>query len=298
MNDRSRCRGVRAVTVMFAAAGLLLTWGCQRPAEPTKAKAATGATQPTPLANHETPAPGDNGQTREAVGQPERGPDASAPWRPAGAKVTPLGPNIALGVAGDRRWVEIQATVCLTAGYLEHLLSRDEAGKQHESILSTSIDASHIHAALIAAGAKPGKPVQFLNDKGEPDFRPPTGDRIRITLHYKDKSGHIVSVPAQRWVRNVKTKKELDQDWVFAGSFFFQPEGAEKPIYAANDGRVITTANFPSALLDLPMRSEEGDPQAGLEFEANTELIPPRETPVTVVLEVVKPADASPPADS
>jgi hypothetical protein len=204
--------------------------------------------------------------------------------------VTPLGPNIALGIAGDRRWVEIQAKVCLTVGYLEHLLSRDEAAKQHESILSTSIDASHIHAALIAAGAQPGRPVQYVNAQGQEEFRPPTGDRIRVTVHYQDASGRFVSLPAQRWVRNARTGKELDLDWVFAGSFFYKPEDSDTLLYAANDGRIITTANFPSALLDLPIRSAEGDPQAGLDFEANTELIPPRDTPVTVVLEVLEPS--------
>ncbi|MCS6976662.1 MAG: YdjY domain-containing protein [Gemmatales bacterium] len=295
MTRASTGRELLAIGLAFAVAVALLSSSCQRPQEPTKnaLKSTTPAVESKQNKTDSQDIP-----SKPPSKEPGRGPDDSAPWRPAGAKVTPLGPNLALGVAGDRRWVEIQATVCLTAGYLEHLLSRDEAGKQHESILSTSIDASHIHAALIAAGAKPGKPVQFLNEKGEPEFRPPSGDRIRITLHYRDKDGKIVSVPAQRWVRNVKTKKELDQDWVFAGSFFFQPEGVEKPIYAANDGRVITTANFPSALLDLPMRSEEGDPQAGLEFEANTELIPPRDTPVTVVLEVIKPDESPEKGDS
>lgn len=283
MTAAYKCRCLKLLAMTLA---LSLAWaGCQRSSpsgfmmgQPTGASAGAGSDK---ASSNDKPS-AKNGPMAE------RGPDANAPWRPAGAKVTPLGPNIALGVAGDRRWVEIQATVCLTAGYLEHLLSRDEAGKQHESILSTSIDASLIHAGLIAAGARPGKPAQFVNDKGEPDFRPPTGDRIRITLHYKDEHGQVVSVPAQRWVRNTRTKKELDLDWVFAGSYLYQPEGVEKPIYAANDGRVITTANFPSALLDLPMQSKEGDPQGGLEFEANTELIPPRDTPVTVVLEVIK----------
>jgi hypothetical protein len=221
------------------------------------------------------------GAGASAVAQP-------ATWPPEGAKVTRLGPNIAFGQLGDRRWVELDAKVCLQMGYLEHLLSRDEAGKQHESVLSLSIDASHIHSALLAAGAQPGKPVQFLNEKGDPEFKPPSGDRIRITLYYKDAEGRLVSIPAQKWVRNTKTKKPLELDWVFAGSYFFKPPGGDQEFYAANDGRVITTANFTTALLDLPIRSTEGDPQGGLEFEANTELIPPRDTPVKVVLEVIK----------
>jgi hypothetical protein len=39
------------------------------------------------------------------------------------------------------------------------------------------------------------------------------------------------------------------------------------------------------ALLDLPIRSDEGDPKEGLAYEANKELIPPEGTKVTVILE-------------
>jgi len=251
------------------------------------------ATSSTSKANGETGGPGPSATTSNGASDTSQGAGASAVaqpavWPPKGAKVTRLGPNISFGQLGDRRWVELDAKVCLQMGYLEHLLSRDEAGKQHESVLSLSIDASHIHSALLAAGAKPGRPVQFFNEKGDPEFKPPSGDRIRITLYYKDAEGRLVSIPAQKWVRNTRTKKPLELDWVFAGSYFFKPPGGDQEFYAANDGRVITTANFTTALLDLPIRSSEGDPQGGLEFEANSELIPPRDTPVKVVLEVIK----------
>jgi hypothetical protein len=38
----------------------------------------------------------------------------------------------------------------------------------------------------------------------------------------------------------------------------------------------------------LPIKSEEGDPQAGLDFEANMDLIPELGTKVTVILERVE----------
>jgi hypothetical protein len=227
-------------------------------------------------------------QTKPASTLPAETPTEGSPWPPAGAKVSRLAPNIYLGIAGERRWVEVHAKVCLERGYLEHLLSRDEASKHHESVLSASFDAFFLDGALKAAGAKPGKPVQFFNKEGKPDFKPPSGDKIKITLRYKNKDGKEVQVPAQRWVRNTKTKKELDLDWVFAGSTFFLDPDGKPTVYGANDGRVITTSNFISSLLDLPVMSAEGDPQEGLEWEANTELIPPRETPVIVVLEVKK----------
>jgi hypothetical protein len=147
----------------------------------------------------------------------------------------------------------------------------------HESILTASFDASHLHAGLLATGAKQGRPVQFYNAEGKPDFKPPTGDRIRITLRYTDPSGKEVIVPAQRWIRNTRTKEPLKEDWVFAGSFLdtTRQDRSGRPLYGANiDGRVICTSNFTNAVLDLPFKSEEGNPQGGLDYEANGEFLP------------------------
>lgn len=200
-----------------------------------------------------------------------------------------LGQNVLFEIAGDQRRVLIEATVCLREGYLEHLLSRTEAGKQHESILTAEFDAEVVHTALLAAQAKAGRPVQFYNERQEPDFKPPTGDKIKVTLEYKQQ-GKTITIPAQRWVRETKTKRELTHDWVFAGSRFFDHSDPQKPpIYGANDGRVICLSNFTTAMLDLPIASADSDPRdGGLLFEANTPLIPPLETKVTVILEPKK----------
>jgi hypothetical protein len=186
---------------------------------------------------------------------------------------------------GSARRVLVRAEVCLTRGYLEHLLSIKAAGKAHESILEGDFDARHIHAALLAAGATPGRPAQFLNARREPEFKPPSGETIQVLLQYPD-GDKLVTVPAQSWVRDHKTQKTLAYDWVFAGSVLIEdPAGERPPFYGANEGRVICTSNFPTALLDLPIQSEAGDPQQGLDWEANPPAIPPRRTPVTVILE-------------
>lgn len=200
----------------------------------------------------------------------------------------PTPPPILWQPAGPRARIRVllPAFVCLRTGYLEHLLSH--GGKMHESILASEADARWIHAALLAAGANPGRPARFRNDKGEEIYEPPTGDRIRVLVQYTDPTtGQLKTVPARRWVRNSKTKKELDIDWVFAGSFFFK-DSEQKLRYAANDGRVICVTNFVSAMLDLPVRSPDASPQDFLDYEANTPLIPPLRTPVMVILEPIK----------
>jgi hypothetical protein len=119
-------------------------------------------------------------------------------------------------------------------------------------------------------------------------FEVPSGTPVKITLEYKDKD-KTVRVPAQQWVRNIKSKKDLDTDWVFAGSALIQDpfQKGKEPYYAANDGDVICISNFDTALLDVPFNSPKDNDD--LAFEAHTERIPALETPVLVILEPVLP---------
>lgn len=196
------------------------------------------------------------------------------------AKKVKVGKNVTLEIQGGKRRVLVNAFVCLRKGQLEQLLTRKRT-KEHEAVLAAEIDARDVHAALTLAGAEPGSPVQF-----GPKFAPPRGTTIKITLEYKE-NGKTVRVPAQQWVRNVKSKKDLKSDWVFGGSVLL-PDPMDKtkpPFYAANDGDVICLANFDTAMLDVPFVSTKEN--ADLTFEAHTERIPALETPVTVILEPI-----------
>ena len=86
---------------------------------------------------------------------------------------------------------------------------------------------------------------------------------------------------------NVKTKKNLEINWVFAGSRLMpNPEDAKKPpFYLANEGDVICVCNMDTAMLDLPVASPTA--LADRVFEANTERIPPLGTKVDVIFEVI-----------
>jgi hypothetical protein len=101
-----------------------------------------------------------------------------------------------------------------------------------------------------------------------------------------DKDNKLVTVPARSWVKNMNTGKELDTDWVFAGSRLVDnPLDPGKKRYLANDGDLICVSNFETALLDLPIKSPKDN--ADLVFVAFTERIPPLETKVVVILEPV-----------
>jgi hypothetical protein len=176
--------------------------------------------------------------------------------------------------------VLVEAYVCLRQGSLEHLLTR-RLRKEHEAILAADIDARDLHTALLLAGAEPGKTIAL-----QPNGVPPSGSAVKISLAYITKKGKGVQVPAQQWVRHIKTKKDLQTDWVFAGSRFIVDEAdPAKVFYLANDGDVICTANFGAALLDVPILSSAESPN---DYEAHTERIPPLQTPVLVILEPVR----------
>jgi len=189
-----------------------------------------------------------------------------------------IGKNVTLEIQGEQRRVVIDGTICLRQGQLEQFLTRKRT-KEHEAIVAADIDARDVKAALLLARAKEGHPVRY-----RPKFEPPAGTPIKVSVEYQDQ-GKRVRVSARQWVRSVKTKKDLDTDWVFAGSLLI-PDPLNKdapPFFAANDGDVICLSNFETALLDVPFNSPKDNDD--LAFEANTERIPPLQTPVQVILE-------------
>lgn len=191
--------------------------------------------------------------------------------------------NIFLEVLPDKkRRVLLSGEICLREGQLELFLCRKQT-KEHEAIIAADVDARKVHEALILAGAKEGSPVRFV-----PKYRPATGTRIKVLVQYKNKDkDKLLTVPAQSWVKDMKTAKALDSDWVFAGSRLVNnPLDPDKKHYLANDGDVICVSNFETALLDLPIKSPKEN--ADRYFTAFTEHIPPLETKVVVVLEPVQ----------
>ena len=177
-----------------------------------------------------------------------------------------------------------RARVAVREGALEHLLCARNS-KEHESVLATEAPARIIHAGLLLAGAKPGHPVHF-----RPKFEPPAGDRIAIELQW-EQDGKTRTADARQWVRDGHTDKPLELEWVFAGSELYQDQETKQMRYAAEGGDLFTVANFSSAILDLPIASTAND--SDRLFVANTPNIPPRDTPVTVIL---RPAPTPTPA--
>ncbi len=274
------------LTPALVARGLVAGLGCSR-LDPA-ATAARPAPAPAPAVQPDPdqpppvpPNPADVGKDAEPL------PDV--PKADPKSEVKPLLPDktLLLETRPDKtRRVLLTSEVCLREGLLEVFLCKRNT-KEHESILRTAVDARMIHAALLAAGAKPGSPVQFVNPKtGEEDYKPASGDKIKVLVHYK-KGGKLHTHPAQEWITDLKTKKPMAHEWVFAGSRLFKdPDNPNAPpYYTANNGEVIAISNFPDSMLDLPVPVSRDN--AELNFVAATEKIPPLLSKVWVILEPV-----------
>ena len=175
------------------------------------------------------------------------------------------------------------AEVCLSKGPLEVFCTK-RGTKEHEAIVRIDFDAKYLHAALLAVGAKPGKPVQWVDPKTEkPDYKPAHGQTIEVTVNYTLK-GKSYTHPAQEWIMDSKAKKTMTHDWVFAGSRTYKnPERPNDPeYYMANNGEVISISNFADAMLDLPVEITSSNDD--LFFQCNDEKIPPLLSKVWVIL--------------
>ncbi len=176
-----------------------------------------------------------------------------------------------------RQMLAMDGYVTLRQGQLE-MFACAVGTKEHESIVAVFGQASWVHAGLLAIGAKSGTPVQF-----DP-FQPATGSTINVYVLWYDEKGEKRTRAAQDWIVDLETKQTMRLDWVFAGSAFVKSEFDGQEQYLADYGDFITVANFPSATLDLAVRSNASNSM--LQFGPNTEEMPPLYTPVRLILEV------------
>lgn len=184
---------------------------------------------------------------------------------------------------GEDVWIDAKKGEVIVDGYISlregvlEMLACLAGTKEHESIVGVNAKAQTVHAALLAVGAKSGKPVQF-----RPEFKPPTGSEIGIEIRWLEDKGKWRTTRAQEWIVDSKTKKPMAQPWVFAGSGFWKDPENGKEFYMAESGDLICVSNFTTAMLDIPIESSQSN--EGLMFEANTAKIPPLGTPVRMVL--------------
>jgi len=187
-----------------------------------------------------------------------------------------LAPREEVWVDPARRQVIVGGRIALAAGPIE-FFACPAGTKEHESIVATLASARAVHAALLATGLQPGKPVSF-----DPEYVAASGPRISIQVRWTGADGTGHTADARDWIRNVRTNRTLDTDWVFAGSSFWTDPEDGREYYQADGGDLVCVSNFPTATLDLPVESSQSN--EALLFEAFEGRVPPPGTTVELVL--------------
>jgi hypothetical protein len=213
---------------------------------------------------------------KKAPGDNERAQPAQPPKLPPPPGATPLSPDFDVWIDPKQKAVIVDGQISLREGLLEMFACLRNT-KEHESIISVNTRAFLVHAGLIQLGAEPGSPVQFL-----PEYRPPKGTEIEITVQWRDEAGKEQSVRAQEMIKDLRTEKPMTHPFVFAGSLFWKDPETGKEYYMAESGDFICVSNFATAMLDIPVPSSQSNEQLG--FLAFSERIPPLGTPVRLIL--------------
>ena len=192
----------------------------------------------------------------------------------------------------NRIWINRDEQVVILDGYIAQrncpleLFACPVGSKEHESIVAVFARPQVVHAGLLAVNARPGSPATF-----EP-FKPARGTTVRIYALWLDKNGKPEGTLAQNWIRQSGTQKEMVWDFVFAGSKIYKDdEGKEH--YLGDGGELISVSNFTTSTMDVSVKSDQSN--ANLMFETFTEHIPPKNTPIRLVLTLT---DESPYSDS
>ena len=186
--------------------------------------------------------------------------------------------EIWLDLPGKR--VVVGGKIALAEGEIE-VFACPKSSKEHEAIVATNCPARLVHAGLLAIGLEPGNPVSF-----DPAYVPATGPKVAVLVRWKDADGAWQEQRAQDLIRNTKTGKPLDSEWVFAGSGFWRDPADGTEHYQADGGDMICVSNFPGAMLDLTI--ESSDANEALLFQAFEGRVPPRGTAVELILSPAK----------
>lgn len=213
-----------------------------------------------------------------------------------------ISPSPGLRIDRASQVVEFQATACLSpdpsgrvVDYLELFVCSWDS-REHESLLATDIKPSQVHAALLLAGAKPGRPAEFVRSGERLQRKPAEGSRIRVSFIWTVDGTESLAEPHE-WVSHAETDEPLSNaGFVFAGS----QQIGEK--YAADtEGTLISLVVFDVKIDETISRGVETlawvtpmSHEAAIDesvWIANPETYPPRDTPVTVRLKVVQADD-------
>lgn len=188
-----------------------------------------------------------------------------------------------------KRRASFPAVFNLTEGSLEYVLVGSQ-GKVHESLLRTEVEPTQLHTAMLLLGVKAGErhpgdapPASIDADylRTAPALK---GDAVTILLKWTT-GGKETTCRAEELVYNTETKAVAPVgDWTYNGSMF-----EENKFLAQEEKSFVALVTDPTALINNPRPGHDNDQI----WAVAKDKVPPKDTPVEVILEL-KSAAATP----
>lgn len=176
---------------------------------------------------------------------------------------------------------------------LELIVTGFAGGRDHESLVMTRAQASHVHAALLLLGVEPGDPGRWTErvddetDEWSAVPTPPSGPRLLVELRWRDaETGEERTASPGEWIRHADGETPFpDAGWVFAGSQFVRRQGQVR--YDADfTGTIVGLAQFGSEVVAFSQPYHHDESYQEPMWFAKNDAVPPFGTDVTVRLSV------------
>jgi hypothetical protein len=166
-------------------------------------------------------------------------------------------------------------------------------GSTHESVLVSEAGPVNLHTAMLLLGAKGAAPKAGTTSPGQLNAEvlatmpKLVGDRLQLSVKWKDKEGKEHTIPAERWVvkktfaKNEKPTETpmVDGPWLYNGSYF-----VEGKFLAHMEGVFAAINTNPSALINNPRVGANDDKL----WFAHKAVLPPVGTPVEFIIKLEK----------
>jgi len=197
----------------------------------------------------------------------------------------------------ESREVRMDATACLDSGILEYLVCLPETF-EHEAIFVTDAKPELLHAALLLIGMKPSPQPPGLEELWWGRALKRADSRVRIEVEWEvAEEVHRVNIADMLTNREFgddsmfggeppddEEIEEVQDAWVFTGSFMHTNKKTGERFYAANAGGVLVGI-WPNPTTVIQYGKRSGNPYRGDRqgMEVNEETVPGKGTKVKLV---------------
>ncbi len=195
--------------------------------------------------------------------------------------------------------MELSAVTCLEDGWLEQVAC-GAGTREHESLVVVEVRPADLHAAMLLAGFRPGRPGRWTADaEGRTRLDAPTGDLVSIRFRWTDTEGTLREATPADWIVSERGHRMDQPRWRFGGSELVdargrpvdaraggEPGAAGEVRYLADlTGSIIGLVTFGDEVIGLEEVIPDAAAYAAPAWMVDPAAVPRPGTSVTIMLE-------------